>query len=202
MAHDHSGSDRELIEACIQRDMTAWAVFVKKYSRLIDIAIRHRLRSHNIKLSAHDLDDIRQNILALLWKDHKLESVRGRDKINYWLAMVSGNMAIEYVRHRLRRGAAETVSLFEKVGEEEFCDFVEAPLFQIEDEDARDELAGRVEAALESLPAKERMIFKLNLFHNKKYSEIAELLRLPPGTVSSYIKRAKERLRSELKDFA
>jgi len=182
--------------------MAAWAKFVKKYSRLIEIAARHRLKSHNINLSAHDIDDIRQNILTLLWKDRKLEGVRGREKITYWLSIVSGNMAIEYVRHRLRHGEAETVSLFEKVGEEELCDFVEAPLFQVEDTDARDELAGRIEAALESLPVKEKIMLKLNLFHDKKYNEIAELLHLPPGTVSSYIKRAKDRLREELKDFS
>ena len=70
------------------------------------------------------------------------------------------------------------------------------------DELAKNELSKKIEEAVDALPTKEKLIIKLNLIYEKKYDEIAKILNLPKGTVSSYIKRAKEKLRCALKDFA
>jgi predicted transcriptional regulator len=44
-------------------------------------------------------------------------------------------------------------------------------------------------------------MIELHLTHDKRYDEIADLLGVPQGTVSSYIKRARERLKTAIKDF-
>ena len=69
------------------------------------------------------------------------------------------------------------------------------------DELTRNELSRKIDTAIELLPSKERLIIKLHLLHEKKYEEISDILNIPYGTVSSYIKRTKEKLRTALKDF-
>ncbi|MBN1526709.1 MAG: sigma-70 family RNA polymerase sigma factor [Candidatus Omnitrophica bacterium] len=195
-------SDSELVERCIEKDLTAWAQLIKKYSRLIYVSIVNRLKAHGISLSHHDIEDIRQNLLAGLWEGDKLQGVRNRASIAYWLAIVSGNEAMEYAGSRRLYGAGQPASAIEKMEQDELAEIVPSLAQKPSDALIKDELSNRIEEAFETLPDKERLIIKLNLLYDKKYHEIADMLGMPPGTISSYIKRAKEKLRSELKDLS
>ena len=201
MKDAHFEDDSKLVEACINKDLLAWSAFIKKYSGLIFISIANRLKIHGLSLPRQDAEDIRQNILAALWKDGKLENVKNRRDISYWLSAVSGNAAVEYARRKRLFGPARILSIFDKIDEKEFADFAQSDQLAPADELARDEVSKKIEDAVESLPAKEKLIIKLNAFYDKKYHEIAEMLNMPKGTVSSYIKRAKEKLRKKLKEF-
>lgn len=194
-------NDAELIEACLNKDMAAWAVLVKKYSALVFIAIKSRLKDCNIVLPCQDIEDIRQNVFASIWKGEKLRTVRSRKNIRYWLAIVSGNTAIEYIRSKRAYNPSEPVSLFVRISTKGLSELVPSTALNPHDESVTKEAAGLIESAIGSLPAKERLIIKLNLLYDKKYREIAGMLNLPPGTVSSCIKRTKERLRESLKDL-
>ena len=190
-----------LIDGCIKRDLAAWFGFVKKYSPLISISIETRLKRYDISVSRQDIDDIRQNILTSIWKDRKLEGVKNRADLRPWLAIVSGNAAAEYVRKKFRKEPRKTISIFEKIGERELVEFIPSKAADPGAETRKAELSQKMDEAIESLPPKEKLIIKLNILYDKKYDEISEIMNLPKGTVSSYIKRAKDKLREALKDF-
>ena len=194
-------TDRHLIEACIRKDLAAWADLVKKYSPLVCLSIENRLKKYGISAARHDIEDINQNIFADIWKNNKLLSVTNRDDISYWVAVVSGNAAMEYFRSRSARQARKTISLFDKIEEKELSELLSSEALNPEDELARAETEAKIDEAIESLPEKEKLMMKLHLIHDKKYHEIAEILNIPNGTVSSYIKRAREKLKEALKDF-
>ncbi|MBI1901419.1 MAG: RNA polymerase sigma factor [Planctomycetia bacterium] len=61
-----------------------------------------------------------------------------------------------------------------------------------------DALAGAVHA----LPDLERSIFLLRSIGDFKYSEIAEILEIPIGTVMGLLSRSRDRLRQQLLDYA
>ncbi len=192
--------DAELVEKCVKRDIAAWAALTRKYSDLISISIINRLTKYAIETSRQDIEDIRQEILASLWKERKLEGVRNRRDISYWLSIVSGNAAIAYMR---RKGAAfrdKRVSLFDKIGEKEVMDLLPSTLAGPKDELIRTELSERMDKALEQLPTKERLIMKLSILHDKKHREIADILNIPVDTVSSHIRRAKDKLKKSLQE--
>jgi RNA polymerase sigma-70 factor (ECF subfamily) len=193
--------DAELIERCIQKDLAAWSIFIKRYSPLVSASIANRLKKHGIQSSSADIDDIRQNTLTAIWQENKLATIKNRGNVAYWLAIVSGNEAIEYARRRRFKEPRPTISLSEKMDEKELSDVIASAAPGPRDEIARDELAKRIEAAIGSLPDKERLVIKLNLLHDKKYGQIAAILNMPAGTVSNYIKRAKEKLKAALKDL-
>lgn len=195
------GDDSGLIEGCIKLDLAAWSGFVAKYSGLISISIVNRLGKYGFRLPAEDIDDIKQEILASLWEDGKLKEVRNRQNVSYWLSIVAGNKAISYLRKKRGLKELRPVSIFENIEEKNLGDVLESPLPCPLEELAAGEFVMRVESEIEKLPAQEKLIIKLNVLYGKKQDEIARILNMPSGTVSSCVKRAKDKLKKKLQEF-
>lgn len=175
--------------------------FVKKYSKLVYTAIERRLIGCGLTLPREEILDIRQDLFTSICEGNKLDKIQNPDSIPYWVAIVSGNAAMQYMRNRRRIEPVKPVSLSDKIGETELIELIPSSGLSPSEELGKDELSGRIDDAIESLNAKEKLIIKLNLLHDKKYEEIADMLSLPKGTVSNYIKRAKEKLKKHLREF-
>lgn len=193
--------DLSLLEACKKRDLAAWSIFLERYSDLISISIKNRLKKYNFDLPAQEVEDIRQDVLVSLWNDRKLEGVKNPKALAYWLAIVSGNTALRHVRDKHISEPARPVSIFDKIGEKEILELLPSPGLDPSDTLQRHEVLERINEAVEELPYRERLIAQLSLFYDKKYQDIAKILNMPDGTVSSCMKRAKERLRKLLKNL-
>ena len=187
MENARAEDDSGLVERCILKDTSAWSLLVEKYSVLIKNAINNRARKYGVTLPGHDIEDIMQDILTGMWKGNKLSGVKNRKDISCWLAIVSGNAAAQYLSDR-----DDT----EALSEEETA-YADTPPAMPPDEETLSE----IDAAIEKLPPREKLIIQLHLFHGKKYREIADMLDIPRGTVSSYIKRSKSRLKKKLKNL-
>ncbi len=194
----HSEGDSGLIESCLKRDIVSWARLVKKYSALIYVSIENRLKKYGLDASAQDIEDIRQNIFSDIWENGKLSRVTNRDDISYWIAILSGNAAMEHFRSKEGRQLQSTVSLSRKIDEKELSDIFPSYLPGPNDELARAEMEESIDTAMESLAEREQLMIKLYLIHGMKYREISEFLSVPAGTVSNYVKRAKEKLKEVL----
>lgn len=190
-----------LIEACINKDTAAWAAFVRKYSGLIHFSIDNRVKQCGLTLPRHDIEDIMQDVLKSIWKNNRLEDVKNTRSIPYWLSIVAGNSAIGYIRRLKRRGLLNTVSLSGAADDPELPNLFYPNAELPPDELSRKEISEKILSAIDSLGDKEKLVLKLNVFHGKKYREIAEILNMPRGTVSSYLNRSKEKLKNDLKDF-
>lgn len=193
--------DSKLVEECLNGSLTAWSRLVKKYSCLINLSIENRLKKYGFTLPSQDIEDIKQSVLSLLWKDKKLEHIKNRADISYWLAIVSGNTAVQFLRNNKNLNPSRLLPLSQKIDDRELSELIPSGEAGSLEKLARNEILMKVEESIESLPDKEKLIIKLNILHDKKYNEIAQILNLPKGTVSSYIKRAKEKLRESLKEF-
>ena len=195
------GDDAHLVRSCIERDHSAWDFFIKKYSNLILSAISCRLHKYGIYPDADDLGEIRQNILSLLWETGKLAELRNPESLKYWLAVVSGNTALRYMKKKSRIARLAPISLSETIGDTELIGILPSGAPTPSQEIDRSQLIGKLDEAIESLPVKERLILKLSILHGKKYEEISEIMAMPRGTVANCINRAKERLKKKLRDY-
>lgn len=175
--------------------------FIRQYSKLVYTAVERRLRGHGLTPGHEEVSDIQQEVLMSIWEDKKLDKIQNPDSIPYWVAIVSGNAAMQYMRRQRRMDPKKPVSLFDKIGETELMDTIPSSGLSPSEELDRAELSEKIDAAIDSLSVRQRLIIKLNLLHDKKYDEIADILKLPRGTVSNYINRAKEKLRQRLKEF-
>lgn len=201
MDEERLEDDRIIIEACLKKDLAAWSILIKKYSALINISIENRLKRYNIQAHKQDIEDIKQTLLSDIWQNNKLSSVTNRNDISYWVAVVAGNAAVEHFRTRAEHRARKTVSLCEKFEGLELGQIISSKANDPEDELSRAEFEAKVEEAIESLPAKEKILIRLYLLYDKKYREICDLTGLSGGTVSSYIKRAKAKLKKALEGY-
>ncbi len=194
-------NDISLINGCIKRDLTAWSCFAKKYSGLILVSIDDRLKGYGFSLPSYDLEDIRQDVLTAIWQNRKLEDLKNIDSLSYWLAMISGNEATEYMRKKQRREPFKTISIFDNRNGKELIESFVSPDPEAGSEISKHELIEKLSGSLDSLPRREKLIMELYLFHGKKYHDIADILSLPKGTVSCCINRSKKILRDALKNF-
>jgi len=194
-------TDRYLIEACIKKDLASWASLVKKYSGLVYISIENRLKKYGFDISSHDIEDIKQDIFTDIWKNKKLSNITNRDDISYWVAVLAGNAAMEYFRSKDVRQSQKNISFYSKMGEKPLSDITASEGINQKDELDRAETESRVDDLIETLPKKEKIVIRLHVMYNKKYHEIADIMGVPKGTVSNYIRRAREKLKIALKDF-
>jgi len=199
MGISNGADDSGMVEACIAGDVSAWKSLVLKYSPLIHTAISCRIRRYGIGLPSQDIEDIYQNVLTSVWVGQKLSEIKNRADISYWLAIVSGNTAVEYLRAIKASGMDKLEPLGDAMDEESEDSGIGRAAEPGPRDPSEDKIADEVKSALGCLLKKEKLIMKLLIFHNKKYNEIARILNMPRGTVASHIKRARAKLKRILK---
>jgi RNA polymerase sigma-70 factor (ECF subfamily) len=186
-------NNSSLVARCINRDHLAWNKFVERFSPLIFWAIKAGLARFGFSYTRQDTEDIFQNVFVLLWEKEKLQQIRSRESITSWLAIVAANCACNF---------------FRKKGERPLKDELLPERLASPDGGQTTGIAqvnpGNIDAILKHafnyLSSREVIILKLNYLHNKTHQEIASLLNMPVNSVSSIIKRTREKLKEKLKE--
>ena len=117
-----------------------------------------------------------------------------------YMFTVARNLFID--TYRSKKAAPKAVSADMRVGDGEsgstIGDLIESreqgATKRLEDTEA----AAMVRDALKELPEAQREVFSLVFFEDLKYREVAEILKLPVGTVKSRVNAAFTRLRGRL----
>lgn len=192
--------DSGLIEGCIKRDAAAWNALIEKYSGLIRVSIRKRLKKYGFDPSPEEVEDIFQEVVTSIWERDKLRHVTNRNCVAYWIAIVSGNEAVEHMRGKMARGDLKFVPVGD-FSEIESSSCVIDTRNSVRDTAGSNEFIEIFERHLELLPEKEGLMLKLHLLHGMRHYEISDMLKVPIGTVSSYLKRGKARMRKYLRKY-
>ena len=129
-----------------------------------------------------DAEEIAQDVFVRV--HDKLAQFRGGAKFGTWLYRVAYSVAINRSKGaRIRLPHVDVEAVRDLASSDD-------PYRNLADSE-RDAL---VAAAVESLPDVYRTVVNLHYWHDAPVEEIAELLGAPPGTVKSYLFRARERL--------
>lgn len=136
--------------------------------------------------NAHDADEAAQEAFVAAWRG--LPNFRGDAKFSTWLYRLTTNASIDLMRRENRHRAVAEDEM------PEIEDRADSPQQQVE----RTEQQEAVQQALASLSEDYREILLLRYMQELDYTEIAEVLRLPAGTVKSRLNRAKAALKSAL----
>ncbi len=169
-----SASDAQLIARCRAGDEQAWRTLVERYATLVHSILRGAFR-----LQPHDAEDAFQEVFTRLYV--RLDTIRDRDALRGWIAQVTRNVALDW----LRRGDREVAS-----GEELDDQAFEEPLRAVDD-------ALEVRAALARLAPEQREILDRFFARDQSYQTIGAELGIPAGTIASRISRALAALRAE-----
>jgi RNA polymerase sigma-70 factor (ECF subfamily) len=171
----------EIIEACRRGDREAFrALYEAHKDKVYSIALYF---FHGDTSAAGDATQ--QVFLKLITN---IKSFRGDSEFSTWLHRLVVNTCLDGSRKsKSREQSAEPADLAR----------IADPASQDEDF-ARRQVAGRVQAALSSLPPKLRMPILLRYFEDLSYAEMAQALQCSAGTVASRLSEGHKLLAQKL----
>jgi len=182
--------DQELVERAQRGERRAFELLVEKYQRKLA-----RLISRLVRDPA-EVEDVTQEAFVKAYR--ALPSFRGDSAFYTWLYRIGINTAKNYLVAMGRRAPTST-----EIEAEEAEGFDSGE--QLRDINTPEslllskEIAGTVNAAIESLPEELRSAIQLRELEGMSYEEIAKLMDCPIGTVRSRIFRAREAIAERLK---
>jgi RNA polymerase sigma-70 factor (ECF subfamily) len=175
-----------LVRQCIAGDQQAWQQLVSSQHRRI-YGICYRFTG-----SASDAEDLTQDVFLKLYKNLGSFDVQ-KGNFNTWLTTLARNLLVDHFRRtRLERASdsLDASSSGEEDGGPTLADRLADPRPSQESHAAGLELKARIQQALAEL--REAVVFRD--LEDMDYKEIAQVLRIPEGTVKSRISRGRGEL--------
>lgn len=170
-------------------DAEAFSELVRHYDRRV-----FRM-AKQITQNDDDAEDVLQETFFKAYTH--LDSFQGNSKFYTWLVRIAVNEALMRLR---KRRADRTVPLDEPIdtGEDEVVREIAVWDENPEESYSRDELAGILDQAVESLKPAYRTVFILRDIEEMSIEETAQILKLSISAVKSRLLRARLQLREKL----
>lgn len=170
-------SDQALIERTRQGEIAAFEVLVDRHR---DVVYRTAARI----VGSNEAEDVTQD--AFLRAYHRLDQYGGRAAFRTWLLQITHNAALNTLA-RARKRPVEPDLQSHHVPDR---DPIRQPVTRLE----RRERQQRLELKLGSLRPEYRSLLVLRDLEGFSYTEIAEVLDMPLGTVKGRLHRARDEL--------
>src|SRR6266849_10068028 len=179
--------DQQLVTASKRGDQDAFAQLVQRYQRRIFNLVYRMLQQYE------EASEITQETFLAAWQG--LPSFRGDARFGTWLYRIAYNCALKQLETRKRDRALQAALQAEQALESEDTQIrADAEL------DAHDQQA-LVQEQLSHLPAKYRIVLILRHLQEMTYEEMAEILKMPVGTIKTHLFRARNLLKERLQGF-
>jgi RNA polymerase sigma-70 factor (ECF subfamily) len=185
--------DADLVTRVQNGDHEAFRVLFDRYNR------RAFAVAFGVLKNQHDALDVVQEAFV---KVHKhVGSFQGTSSFYTWLYRIVMNLSIDHVR-RKKRKMTEFDERFQQ--DEVAGDDSLAP--RLADANPgkmvrRKELSNHIHAALQTLPEYHRAVILLREVEGLTYEEMANVLKVPKGTIMSRLFHARRKMQEQLKDY-
>jgi RNA polymerase sigma-70 factor (ECF subfamily) len=176
--------ERRLVREILAGERAAFERFIDKYKALV-VHVVYRMVT-----SVEDREDICQEVFMKTYR--RLAGFRFESRLSTWVARVAYNTCINHLEKKREILADEYMPGLESLDALPAREAGPARLAEQRD------IARRLQAEIESLPVRYRVI--LTLFHmdGMTYDEIGSIMELPEGTVKSHLFRARRHLKARL----
>ena len=157
----------------------AFEEIVNAYSRQLYWQIHYLLQNHD------DTDDVLQNTFIKAWKG--IEQFKGEAAFSTWLYRIAYNESLSFLKQRRQ---------MDSIDDE---DFVEQAHFVADEYFDGDETEEMLMQAVSTLPAKQKQVFCMKYFEDRKYEEISELVGTSIGALKASYHIAVEKISNFIK---
>lgn len=157
-----------------QMKRRAFEEMVNVYSRQLYWQIHYLLQNHD------DTDDVLQNTFIKAWKG--IDAFKGESALSTWLYRIAQNEALTFLKQRRQMTSIDDE------------DFVEQANFVADEYFDGDETQEMLMQAVSILPAKQRQVFCMKYFEDKKYEEISDLVGTSVGALKASYHIAVEKI--------
>jgi len=170
-------SDESLIDRTLQGELSAFEQLVERH-RVIVFRVAARI------VGPDDAEDVSQD--AFLRAFHRLDQYRGTARFRTWLLQITQNVALNTLAWASRRPTEPTAETPDAADR----DPIRQPASALEEHERRQ----RLELKLGGLRPEYRSLVVLRDLEGLSYSEIADVLDMPIGSVKGRLHRAREEL--------
>ncbi|MBQ9666540.1 MAG: sigma-70 family RNA polymerase sigma factor [Bacteroidaceae bacterium] len=157
----------------------AFEDIVNCFSRQLYWQIHYLLQNHE------DTDDVLQNTFIKAWKG--IDGFKGDSALGTWLYRIAYNESLTFLKQR-----RQMVSIDDE-------DFTGQATFVADEDFDGDETEQVLMQAVSTLPAKQRQVFCMKYFEEKKYEEISELVGTSVGALKASYHIAVEKITNFVK---
>lgn len=178
-------SDTEIVELSL-KDSEVFSEIIERYQTKLQRYIR-RISS----FSDDNIGDILQEVFIKAYTN--LNSFNTSLKFSSWLYRIAHNETISFLRKNKKHIDA---TLLPDDSLEEFRSEIDIENSHKQSEDQ--EVLWR---AIKSIKQKYQDVIILKYFEHKSYDEISDIIQKPPGTVATWISRAKKEIQIFLKKY-
>jgi RNA polymerase sigma-70 factor (ECF subfamily) len=185
-------SDVEVVALAQQGKEAAYRELLARYERPVFSLIFRMVRDRE---TAEDLSQ--ETFIKVL---NNINRYSPDFKFSSWLFKIANNLTIDHLRRRRLdtisiEGAPDAVTAESaRATSIVIASANESPLAELESK----ELGASIERAIAQLRPEYRACIMLRHVEDRSYEEIAEIVKLPLGTVKTYIHRARHELRAAL----
>jgi len=185
-------SDTEVVALAQQGKESAYRELLTRYERPVFSLIFRMVRDRE---TAEDL--AQETFVKVL---NNIDRYSPDFKFSSWLFKIANNLTIDHLRRRRVdtisiEGAPDAVTAESaKATSITIASADQSPLAELESR----ELGQAIERAIAKLRPEYRACIMLRHVEDRSYEEIAEIVKLPLGTVKTYIHRARHELRMAL----
>ena len=140
-----------------------FSALVKAYSEPLYWHIRRMVLSHE------DANDILQNTFTKAWMG--LDGFLGNAKVLTWLYRIATNETLTFISKNKHATFEDIDTAGTAIEADEWFD--------------GDELQARLQAAIQSLPPKQRVVFNMKYYNEMKYEEMSSILGTSVGALKA-----------------
>jgi RNA polymerase sigma-70 factor (ECF subfamily) len=162
-----------------------------RYYRMIFNHIMFRIRKYEIA------QELTQDVLIKA-NEHLLNYDVQKSKISTWLLTIANNKVIDHYRSNANNTKVNVSDFADAETGRELFTFTSDESTNTMTENA--ELREKIAAAIENLKPAYKQVAVLYFVEDKQYSEIAEALSVPMGTVKGMVNRVRAMLQEQLQD--
>lgn len=177
-------SDEELVKLALQ-ESSYYKVLIERYIRKLGAYVKRLSNS-----SKEDIEDILQEVFILAYKN--LRGFNSAFKFSSWIYRITHNATISHFRkNKKNKGILD-------LEDNELGERISSGL-NLEEKVDKEFLIDELLKALDKIDLRYKSVLILRFIDEKDYQEISDILKIPVGTVGTYIKRGKEGLLKLLK---
>lgn len=180
-----TASDQEIFQWFLKEETKekAFLMLVSKYKEKLYWHIRRMVDNHE------DTDDVLQDVFVKLWQ--KLHQFKGNASLYTFIYRVATNEVYDFFKKKNRK-AEWTLVTNEGDYEQELVspEYVDG-----------DEIIDKLNAALNTLPEKQKMVFNMRYYDEMSYGQIAEILDTSVGALKASYHHAVKKIEKFIKGY-
>ncbi len=158
-----------------QTQRRAFEDVVNIYGQSLYWQIRRMVTYHD------DADDVLQNTFVKAWSS--LHTFRGDSKLQTWLFRIAYNEALTFLSHQHETISIDTSPLGDD--DDEGSTLTLANTLQSDPYFDGDETEALLQAAIASLPSKQRAVFTMKYYQEMKYEDMSEITGTSVGALKA-----------------